>query len=337
MEPICLVSDTHLGIYKSADLWHDVVLNLFKEIADYCDRHNITKIIHLGDFFANRRFLNIKTLDYTHQIAIILDSFDTWIVRGNHDQYYKNEPFPHSLIVFRKYRNIHIADVPQVIDFGIPIGLVPWNEEFKDLECEVLMGHFDINGFKMNDGFIQRRGRWNKSDFNGFKQVISGHFHTPTHDIDDINYLGSPYQQNFGDTGSERGFYIWYPDSKNFDFIEFTSAPKYVILDTEDMQLDDVKGNIVKLNFRKDYGTTRNNEIMDEVSLREPLLFYTNFTDAAVELTEDIIADELAEIKGTKEVVVNYLEKSEIPEGLDIKTVISMFSSLIDNVQEESQ
>lgn len=336
MEPICLVSDTHLGIYKSADLWHDVVLKLFKEIADYCDRHNITKIIHLGDFFANRRVLNVKTLDYAHKIASIINGFDTWIVRGNHDQYFKNEPYPHSLIVFRKYKNIHIVDEPYAIDIGGRfIGLVPWNEEFKHLDCTVLMGHFDINGFKMNDGFIQRRGRWNKSDFNGFEQVISGHFHTPTHDIDDINYLGSPYQQNFGDAGSERGFYIWYPDSKNFDFIEFTGAPKYVIIDTEDMQLDEIKGNIVKINFRKDYGSRKNNEILDEVSLREPLLCYTNFTDAAVELTDEIIEDDLAEVKDTKEVVVNYLHKSELPENLELKTVISVFSQLIDSVQED--
>lgn len=333
MDPICLVTDTHLGIYKSADLWHDIVLNFFKEVADYCDRNNIDKIVHLGDFFDNRRALNVKTLHYAHEIAKILDGKDCWFVRGNHDQYFKNETFPHSLIVFRKYPNIHIVDEPQVIDFGIPIGLVPWNEEFQHLQCSILMGHFDINGFKMNDGFVQRRGKWNKSDFEGCEQVFSGHFHTPT--TGKIRYLGAPFQQNFGEAGQKRGFYVWYPPPDDLEFVEFTSAPKYTIIDTEDMQLDEVRGNIVKVNFRKDYGTTRNNEIIDEVLIREPLLFYTNFTDAAVELTDEIVEEDLVEMKDTKEIVVDYLQKSEIPEGLELKTVISMFISLIDEVMED--
>lgn len=338
MEPICLITDTHLGIYKSADLWHDIVLNLFKEVADYCDRNNVTKIIHLGDFFDNRRALNVKTLNYAHQIAKILENFECWFVRGNHDQYFKNEPFPHSLIVFKKYPNIHIVEESYIIDLDIPIGLVPWNEEFKHLDCFILMGHFDINGFKMNDGFIQRHGRWNQKDFRGFKLVLSGHFHMPNSDPNNhIYYLGSPFQQNFGDAGSKRGFYIFNPidNGGDLDFIEFTGAPKYTIIDTEDMQLDEVKGNIVKVYFRKDYGTTRNNEIIDEIMIREPLLFYTNFTDAAVELTDDIIEEDVAEMKDTKEIIVDFLQKSEIPEGLELKTVISMFSNLIDNVMED--
>jgi len=334
MEPICLVTDTHLGIYKSADIWHEVVLSLFTDIADECTRRNITKIIHLGDFFDNRRVLNVKTLNYAHTIAKMLDrDFETYIIRGNHDQYFKNISHPHSLVVFEQYKNIHVVDHPIVID---SIGLVPWMEDFSDLKCDILMGHFEINGFKMNDGYIMRRAHLNASDFKKFKQVISGHFHMPNSDTGSIYYLGSPYQQDFGDTGSERGYYVFSPidNGGDFEFIPFTDAPQYILADTEDINFDKIEGNIVKLVFQKDYGTIRNTEIVDEVQMMKPLYLYTDFTEAAVELTEDIIDDKV-EMRTEKEIVKSYVDKSECPDGLEKPTILSMFNTLIDSVLED--
>jgi DNA repair exonuclease SbcCD nuclease subunit len=330
MEPTCIVADTHLGVFKSADIWHDVVLELSKEIADTCVRRDIKRIIHLGDFYDNRRALNVKTLNYAHQIGQILNNFETWMVVGNHDQYFKNQTHPHSLVTLREFQNIHIIDEPTCIDDTI--GLVPWMQEFIHLECPILMGHFEINGFKMNDGYIMRRAHLNASDFKKFELVVSGHFHTPTSGVDGIRYLGSPYQQDFGDAGSSRGYYIYDGD---FEFIEFTKAPKFIIINTDCFgDLTNIEGNIIKIIYDRDYGTVKNTEILDEIQLRNPLQVYTDFGNAAVDLTEDII-DEEVEMKSEKEVVRRYLEKSEIPEGLEFKTALSMFHNLIDNVLED--
>ena len=338
MNPLCIVTDTHLGIFKSADIWHEVVLELFKEIADECDRRNVDTILHLGDFYDNRRALNVKTLNYAHQIGKILNQFETWIVVGNHDQYFKNQTHPHSLVTLKEFTNIHIVDEPVCLG-PWQIGLVPWSQDFKHLECPVLMGHFEINGFKMNDGYIMRRASLNASDFKKFKMVVSGHFHTPTPGIDGIKYLGSPYQQDFGDAGSSRGYYFYYPNTDNggdFDFVEYKRAPKFVIINTDNMEdLSDIEGNIIKIVYYKDYGTTRNTEILEEIELKNPLQVFTDFGNAAVDLTEEIIDEEVVEAKSDKEIVKNYLEKSEIPEGLDRKTILTMFYNFIDNVKEE--
>ena len=328
----CLVTDTHLGIFKSADVWHEVVLELFKEIADECDRRNVDTIIHLGDFYDNRRSLNVKTLDFAHQIGKILNQFESWMVVGNHDQYFKNQTHPHSLVTLKEFQNIHIVDEP--FCYKDEIGLVPWNQDFRHLDCPVLMGHFEINGFQMNDGYIMRRALLNASDFKKFEMVISGHFHTPTHGIEGIRYLGSPYQQDFGDAGSSRGFYFY--DDGELEFVEYKRAPKFIIINTECFgDLADIEGNIVKIVYDKDYGTTRNTEILEEIELRNPLQVFTDFGNAAVDLTEEIIDEEVVEAKSDKEVVKNYLEKSEIPEGLDNKTILTMFYNFIDSVKEE--
>jgi DNA repair exonuclease SbcCD nuclease subunit len=331
VEPSCIITDTHLGIFKSADIWHEVVLELFKEIADTCVRRDIKRIIHLGDFYDNRRALNVKTLNYAHQIGQILNDFETWIVVGNHDQYFKNQTHPHSLVTLREFENIHIVDEPQCIDDTI--GLVPWSQDFSKLECPILMGHFEINGFKMNDGYIMRRAHLNKSDFDKFRLVVSGHFHTPTPGIDGIKYLGSPYQQDFGDAGSSRGYHIY--NGGDFEFIEYTKAPKFIIINTDCFgDLTNVEGNIIKIVYDRDHGTTKNTEMLEEIQLRNPLQVYTDFGNAAVDLTEDII-DEEVEMKSEKEVVRSYLKKSEIPDGLELKTVVSMFNSFIDSVLED--
>ena len=337
MKPICLVADTHLGIYKSSDMWHEVVLRLFQNIADECVRRNINTIIHLGDFFDNRRVLNVKTLNYAMECAKILNRFQTYIIRGNHDQYFKNQAHPNSLVVFGKYKNIHIVDEPIVLDLGMPVGLVPWMEDFSNLECDILMGHFEINGFQMNDGYIMRRAHLNAGDFKKHKQVISGHFHMQSGDNNSgIYYLGSPFQQDFGDAGDERGYYIYSPidNGGDFEFIEFTDAPKYIITSTENIDFDVIEGNIIKLAFQKDYGTIRNTEIVDEVQMMNPLYLYTDFTDAAVELTDDIIDDEV-EMRSEKEIVKSYIDKSECPDGLEKPTILSMFNNLIDSVLED--
>jgi DNA repair exonuclease SbcCD nuclease subunit len=199
VEQYLLVSDTHLGLYGSNDNWHEIVLKLFQTIADFCVKNNVKKIIHLGDFFDNRKSLNVKTIWYAMQIAEILNDFETYLLVGNHDTFFKNQIYPHSLKIFNEYDNINVIDSVWQLDGDI--GLIPWGCGFQHMETPYLMGHFEINDFRMNSGYVMRQAKLNRSDFDGFKQVISGHYHTPMVE-DDINYVGAPYHQTFACGGA---------------------------------------------------------------------------------------------------------------------------------------
>jgi len=330
-KPYLLVTDTHLGLYGAADVWHDVTLRLFKTVADYCSRHNIDTIIHLGDFFNNRKNINVKSLDYADAIGNILNDFKTILVVGNHDTYYKNQIKPHSLVVFNKFENIMIIDEPTNLDGNI--GLVPWGLDFSMLETPYLMGHFEVNGFRMNSGYSMMGGKLNVSDFKNYDKVISGHYHTPMYD-ENVNYLGSPFQQNFADVGSKRGFYVF--DDGELDFIEFLEAPRFVKINTSKFEehFSRVPGNIVKLIFDEDYGTVENTKILEKIQLTGPFQLHPDFSNISGDLEETESIEDV-DMKDNKEIVDEYVKTIEIPRNLEPNVVVRMFSNLIDSVTEK--
>jgi DNA repair exonuclease SbcCD nuclease subunit len=197
------------------------------------------------------------------------------------------------------------------------------------------MGHFEINDFRMNSGYVMRNAKLNRSNFNGYKQVISGHYHTPMVE-DDINYIGAPYHQTFADVG-ERGFYLWSRDT-NLQFIEYTDAPYFMKVTatesmTQNVDATFIKGNIIKLVFEEDHGTVKNNQIVENIQLLEPFLLYTDFSKLSADLTDDIVLD-TAEMVNNQEIIKNFIEKTEVPKNLNKDVIISMIEKLMDDVED---
>jgi DNA repair exonuclease SbcCD nuclease subunit len=330
-EKTLLLTDTHLGLYAASDVWHDIALKIFQAVADFCNRNNIKRIIHLGDFFEKREAINVKSLWYAvRYIGPILNEFNTYLVVGNHDTFYKNKIEPHSLCIFDKFENITVVDEPITLPCG-QIGLVPW-QCTPMLGVYTLMGHFEINGFKMNEGYTTRRAKIEPEELGMYRKVISGHFHTPM-TKNNITYIGAPSQQTFADVGGERGFYVY--DERKLDFHEYTDAPLFLKI-TADKEmskgLDDelapsIKDNVVKLIFEEDFGTKVSNMIVEAVQFHKPLKLFPDFGRISAELTEESIPD-TAEMADNKEIVREYIKKSEVPEGLDKNTVVEMMINL---------
>ena len=60
-----------------------------------------------------------------------------------------------------------------------------------------------------------------KSFFDRFEAVYSGHFHTPSND-GKIFYLGNPYQIYWNDVNDRRGFHIFDTETLETEFVENT-------------------------------------------------------------------------------------------------------------------
>lgn len=239
------------------------------------------------------------------------------IIKGNHDQFYKNLPTPHSLSFMSRFNCITIVDTePYYLDnHNI---LVPWGYDISQLpEKTNLYGHFEINGFITNSsGRTQEGSILNKSHFKKFNTVYSGHFHTPSKDKN-IQYIGSVYPMDFNDINSPRGYYIL--SESEIGFIEFTKAPSFERMDAGDVESIDknkICGNIVNLVFTKDYGNYNNDEIIRKVQELEPLELHTDFK---IE-TEDSSLDrkESLELTNNSEVFREYIDDTnDIPNHIN--------------------
>ena len=323
-----LVADTHIGINKSSEKYHEVVQNLFVEILAVCEERNIGTVIHLGDFFHERKATNTKTLNIAHRIAEIFEQSNVlmYIIVGNHDIYFKDSLHPSTLETFNQYNQIKIID--RITEFDNLI-LCPWGSiptGYKRLQ-EVAdggwcFGHFEINGFKMNGNYICTGGE-DANTFKDFRHVYSGHFHTPS-SHDNITYLGSAFPQTFHDLGNTHGYYIF--DNGELEFIEYTGAPKFVEIRTGG-DISNIKGNIVKLIFTEDYGTVKNQQIIDEVYSHEPFRVKPDFSMVKIEGTEDTQEATIG-LLDHGEILREYVEKSEFPEHLKKKTILSMIEKL---------
>ena len=91
---VAIINDTHCGIRNSSDIfldnaekfWNDV---FFPTLLERGIRH----IIHLGDYFDHRKFINFRALNRNRHVfleRIRKEKITMDIICGNHDTYYKN-------------------------------------------------------------------------------------------------------------------------------------------------------------------------------------------------------------------------------------------------------
>ena len=91
---IALLNDTHNGVRNSSDIFLKNAQDFYENIFfPECEKHDIKQIVHLGDYYDHRKFVNFKALNHNrkHFLNILRDrgmSMD--IIPGNHDTFYKN-------------------------------------------------------------------------------------------------------------------------------------------------------------------------------------------------------------------------------------------------------
>lgn len=323
-----IISDTHLGLNKDNPVWHEVILSLFKEIEEVCEKNDIEEIFHLGDIFDNPKSITQKTHNIALQAIEIIKKRKIYLIRGNHDTFHKDRPYPNWLNMFNEHNNvISIIDKPYNID---NICLVPWETDFRDVETDYLFGHFEINSFFYNDYKECTKSKLNISDFKKFKKVYSGHFHNRM-SKDNIDYVGSPFQQNFGDVGSVRGYHIF--DGGEIEFIEFTNTPKFVKIKTnEDIESikEVIQGNFVKLIFMEDYGNSKNTKIVEIVNKMCPMTI--SIDTSQIETQEELKQEEDLIIKNSKEILIDYLGKIEVPENIKREMLVTLVNKMLEDI-----
>ena len=205
-------ADTHCGIRNSSDIFMEYQEKFYRDVFfPYLNDNGIKRVLHLGDYYDNRKTVNFKCLN--HNRKIFLEKLREYgitmdIILGNHDTYFKNTNELNSLKELQgHYMNeVNIVDKPTVMNYdGLNIGLLPWiaedNEEeslefINNCNASILGSHLELQGFDMSKGMPCMDGM-SRQPFEKFEMVLTGHFHAKSTQ-GNIHYLGAHKWNSFG-------------------------------------------------------------------------------------------------------------------------------------------
>lgn len=219
---IAILNDTHCGCRNSSDIFMDYQERFYSEVFfPYLLENNITQILHLGDYYDNRKTVNFKAL--SHNRKIFLEKLREYgitmdIIPGNHDVYYKNT---NELNALKELQGHYMNEVNLIMEptemkyDGLTVALVPWiNAENEKETLEFLRNtkathvgaHLELAGFEMARGQICHDGMDSKV-FDRFECVLSGHFHAKSSQRN-IHYLGAQMEFFWNDCDDPKHFHV---------------------------------------------------------------------------------------------------------------------------------
>ena len=231
---IAILNDTHCGIRNSSDIFMQYQERFYSEVFfPYLLENDIKHILHLGDYYDNRKTINFKALQHNRKIflepmrkhGITMD-----IIPGNHDVYYKNTNELNALKELQgHYMNeVNLILEPRVMNYdGLKVGLIPWiNDEnekeslefINNCKADIIGAHLELTGFEMSAGMPCMDGM-SPQLFERFEMVLSGHFHTRSHQ-DNIHYLGSQMEFFWNDCQDKKYFHVLDTKTREISAVE---------------------------------------------------------------------------------------------------------------------
>ena len=246
---IAILNDTHCGIRNSSQIFLDNSADFYKNIFfPECEKQGVTQIVHLGDYYDNRKVVNIKALNHNrkHFLNEMRKRGMTMdIVPGNHDTYFKNTNDMNSLkeLLGHFMNEVNIIMEPTVMEYGsLKMAMLPWMcqdnydkslEFITNCKADWLGAHLELNGFEMMRGVKNTHGM-SRDIFQKFELVLTGHYHVQSRQ-DNIWYLGSQMEFFWSDAHDQKYFTIVDTETRSLERIKntYTLFEKIVYNDKE--------------------------------------------------------------------------------------------------------
>lgn len=227
MNKVILITDTHHGANQSNYQYFLYQKSILNQIIEYAVQNNISQIYNLGDFSDNKKYFDILIYNDLHEIMdkSSASSIHWHMLSGNHDNYYQNNTDVSSMKLFNKFSNIITYTDPIYIEQN-DLLICPWlsaehnRELFLNLlstkKPKIVFGHFDVIGF-LNATNIEIKDGFSMSQFTQIPLVISGHIHLKQ-STSNIHYIGPPWDINWGDAYTTKGFHVLDFDTLQLEF-----------------------------------------------------------------------------------------------------------------------
>lgn len=303
------IGDLHFGEKGNSDKFNQQVLDFLRWCVDYANdpKNGIDFIVQFGDYFHTRHKIDVSTLNYGIRGAEILSEFgsgNVFVLTGNHDLYYLDRLDVSSVRTLREL--VTVVDTETVLDDGdSSVLMTPWvanGEQWdsivdKSTEIEYLFGHFELNGFKINDGYEMEHG-YTPTALKHFKRVITGHYHS-SQTKGNITYLGTPYPITMNEANEDHGVFVLNTKTDSLDFVQYDAIK--VLSITLDEYLDiaddlDPENTSIRIEFPDDFD---DESLIDET--REKLT-QRGFGEVKIKYTSKKVSEVLSSVVEVEEV-----------------------------------
>lgn len=187
------------------------VRHFFKVLREIYEEHECGGLIDLGDTTDDRSSIPVPTIDAL--IENLAEYEDGWNVKliGNHEQYTRDARvhvgrlFEHRFTIVEGVSAFQCPDSEAIFVFASYPGSYPkLTEELTETADKfrgrklVLFGHFQVIGCSLNSGLAHEGVP--KEVIERYKIGFLGHVHKPQTVTPGVYYVGSPFQQNFGES-----------------------------------------------------------------------------------------------------------------------------------------
>ena len=282
---VCCIADLHIGVHQNSIFWHETALKWAEWLKKELQQKSIRDIFILGDLYHYRDEIAVNTIHVVNQILNIWEEFNIVILVGNHDAFYKDRADINSLSILNGWKNIHIISEPSTFTIlGKECSFLPWGATLENIpQSDVIFGHLEIETFKMNSHKSCDHGIKSKDLLSKANLIMTGHFHLRDerkYDNKTILYVGNPFEMDFGDTGSTKGYYILDFTDLSYSFFENSLSPKHKKLSITDIATlkslsatevkDTVSNNIIKLVIDKKVTSDNIDILIQKISAYKP-------------------------------------------------------------------
>lgn len=340
---IAIITDIHFDVRNGSKYFLDKYQEFFDRIFFLTlKERGITTLWILGDIWEYRTKLNAVSLHRAQRMfydRLEEEGIKTYIIYGNHDVAYKNTNEVNTVDFLGKmYSNIHVVKTFETIQFdSLPVNFLSWVNNSNLEAClefisqcppTMLCGHLEIKTFEMHKGAFCQHG-FDKTLFDRFDQVLSGHFHTISSD-GKIFYISNPFQTNWSDYNQEKGFRILDTETRDLEFIRnpFDVYDKIVYnddIDITEFDYDSFSNKIVRI-YVQSYATANRNKL--DLFLEK--LSFKTYSSELVEIDDTVAVDSDGNIEfvDNRQLIETYISEVIQNDNIDKGMLLDMFNEM---------
>jgi DNA repair exonuclease SbcCD nuclease subunit len=235
-----MIGDVHIGLHNNElDKWLEIHKQYFYDFFIPTVKKTYQqgdKIAILGDLFDNRTFLNLKVINFALDLfdRFEQEGFEIHIIGGNHDYYNDYDAENSSLSMLRRYSNVTLYLKPRIVNWNdTNILMMPWDSIPNQLsiikkavgKSELIFCHSELRGVRTGVKNVLAHGL-SVADFVMFPRIYASHIHI-RQTLNNITYLGSPFQMDRNDKGDQKCLLILDLEKNTEEYIPNMLSPQY--------------------------------------------------------------------------------------------------------------